>query len=406
MNLKKKKLIDYYLGGNLIIILKPIFLLVGSILKRDHYPIPRGDIVVMKILGGGSLILAMPALLGIRKKNPDRKMHLVTTKTIQPFAETMGIFDQIHLIDDSGGIFDIIFSSIKVLRSVFRVDTFIDLEVYSRLSTIFSGLSAARNRIGFYLQEVFWRSDIQTHLVFFNPQSNVYYAYSSCAELIGAKPALISECRKLLKKRISTIPALENIPENYMVIGHTCSDLSLERMLSPSQWKITLQRLVKEKIIAKDMPIIFLGATNDFDKAEAIIREISPVLKNPFLNVCGKYRLIESIKIISEADYFVGIDSALLHYARLLSIQSHSYWGPTNPNTLLMPIEDYQEKVTYKKIPCSPCTHITEVPPCNGKAFCIKNLFEDNPDREIFTLIYNQSRDLRNRLNKKSIHGL
>jgi ADP-heptose:LPS heptosyltransferase len=289
---------------------------------------------------------------------------------------------------------------------VFGIDTFIDLEVYSRLSTIFSGLSAARNRIGFYLQEVFWRRDIQTHLVFFNPQSNVYHAYASCAELIGAQPASVNECKNHLSEKISAIPVPENLPDKYVIIGHTCSDLSLERMLSPAQWKITLQRLVKEKIIAKDTPLVFLGAKKDFDKAEAIIREIRPVLKNPFINACGKYRLIESIKIISGAGYFVGIDSALLHYARLLSVPSHSYWGPTNPNALLMPIENYQEEIAYKKVPCSPCTHITEVPPCNGKAFCIQNLFKDDSDEEIFTLIYNQSKDLRNRLNKKSINDL
>jgi ADP-heptose:LPS heptosyltransferase len=396
MKLRRKELIDYYLGGFFITILKPVFILVGTLLGRDHAAQPRGDIVIMKMLGGGSLVLALPALLGIREKYPDCRIHLVTTPTIVPFVKTFDLFDQIHLIDDSKGIFKIISSTIKVLSSIFLVDTFIDLEIHSRLTTIFSGLAAARNRIGFYQSEVFWRRDVQTHLVFFNPDAEVYYAYEACANIIGASVVSLETCRDHILEKLSSTAMSDKIPKKYVAVGHACSELGKERMIKPNNWIKVFQRLIKQKKIDEESTIIFLGAAKDYSRAEAIIEEVRLHIKNDFIIACGKYSLIESIKIISEADYFVGIDSSLLHYARLLNIPSTSYWGPTKPDTRLIPIENYSEEIFYQRIPCSPCVHITEIPPCNGVAYCIENLFNEGLKENSFALVYDRDGDFRN----------
>ncbi len=171
MDLRKKQLIDYYLGDFLTILLKPFFILAGKLLRRDHCLSPRGDIVVLKLLGGGSLIIAMPALLSIRNKFPDKKINLITTPALLPFSEIIGIFDNIYLIDETSGISKAFYTAFKALQSVFLSDTLINLEVHSRLSTIFSALTCSRNRFGYYCREVFWRKNIETQLVFFNISS-------------------------------------------------------------------------------------------------------------------------------------------------------------------------------------------------------------------------------------------
>ena len=44
MHLNIKKAIDLYIGGTLIIVLRPIVILLGKLLKRDHSLIPQGDL--------------------------------------------------------------------------------------------------------------------------------------------------------------------------------------------------------------------------------------------------------------------------------------------------------------------------------------------------------------------------
>jgi len=156
MKLKTIKIIDYYIGNFLIVILKPIVTLFGIILHRDHSLKLKNSVTILKLMGGGSLVIAFPALLGLRKKYPGLCINLLTTKGVTSFARTLNIFDNIIEIDYSS-IFNFFHSSLRTFIKTFGTDTIIDLEAYSRLSTVFALLTFARNRIGFYLEEAFWR---------------------------------------------------------------------------------------------------------------------------------------------------------------------------------------------------------------------------------------------------------
>jgi hypothetical protein len=135
------------------------------LLHRDHALSVRGDITVIKVLGGGSLVMALPALLGIRYTYPTVKIRLLTTGAVKPFAETLGVFDEILVLDDRSFV-GLVTSSLRCLRTCFGNDTVIDLEIYSRLSTVLGIFTCARNRLGFFLKK--WVFDTSsTHIAFF-----------------------------------------------------------------------------------------------------------------------------------------------------------------------------------------------------------------------------------------------
>jgi hypothetical protein len=147
-DIQSKIALDRYLGGALIFILNPVARLFGYLLSRDHALAVRGDILVIKMLGGGSLVMAFPALFGIRRAHPGVKMRLLTTNAVRPFAETLGLFDEILALDDRSFI-RLVASSLHCLRRCIGTDTVIDLEIYSYLSTVLSIFTLARNRLGF-----------------------------------------------------------------------------------------------------------------------------------------------------------------------------------------------------------------------------------------------------------------
>ncbi len=372
MKLELQKRIDWVLGGILIVCLKPLVVFLGFLLKRDHQLTPRREICFIKMLGGGSLVIALPALLGIRNKYPDLKMTLVTTKGIADFGRALSVFDRVLVIDQSS-LLSLARSSIVACVSVFRVDCFIDFEVYSRLTTVFSVLTCARNRIGFYLESAVWRKHLHTHLIYFNRNAPVHLFYERVAGLLGAKPANFADCQRQIYKKVQTSNRTKTI-----AIGPGCSSFARERILSAAQWVETFkERLTQNPEFAKAR-IELLGGADDFAIADEIDKNlirIWPELK--INNLCGKLPLLKSLEHLACADQFWGVDSALLHFARLFGVYCLSFWGPTAPETRLKNF-NIVEEVHYKKISCSPCVHVAEVPPCQGKNLCIQALFDSS----------------------------
>ncbi len=368
MKLQTKKTLDYYLGGLLMAFLKPCVWLLGLVLRRHHHLEVRRSLCVIKMLGGGSLVIAYPALLGLRRRYPSATLSLITTREILPFAETLNVFDRIDVIDDRLPL-STLWTGLGCLWRNFGVDTVIDLEVYSRLTTILSTLTAARNRIGFYLEAVFWRQRLHTHLIFFNRSSGSFHWYDAIARLLGAEPASVIACREHLRAHLG-LPAAPARPAGRVAIGHSCSALAVERMLTPQQWATVFREHGAPAEAA------LFGIAGDRAAAEQIIAAVAPASPATRLeNLCGELLLADTVRRMDSCGQFWGVDSALLHYARLLGLRCISYWGPTDPATRLRPVPGLEERTYYRRVACSPCVHVAETPPCHGQNICIKGLF-------------------------------
>lgn len=370
MQLKRKQRIDLIVGGLGLALLRLPVYLSGLLLRRDHEPILRGPVMFIKMQGGGSLLLALPAIASIREAYPDNHCCLLTVSSIKPFADSLGIFDEVICLDDTN-IFSLAASSFRALSRSFRMDTVIDLEVYSRMTTVFSTLTMARNRIGFYLDRAFWRRGIQTHLIFLNRFSRVSLFYDEIARHLGVtkiKPAH-DYTRNLLEQ---LIPFDREVDRGLITIGHGCSELVTERMLTAGQWLTVFQ----DRGVTSE-EIIFLGDAGERRQANVIIEELKPHFPDAILrNECGELSLMQSVSCIAASDAFWGIDSALLHYARLLRRNTVSFWGPSDPRTRLIDEPELKSEIYYNKVACSPCIHVAEEPPCHGNNICIKAIFE------------------------------
>lgn len=380
MKLPQLLSLDRTLGGVMIFCLDNIAKALGRTLNRDHTLTPKGDILVVKMLGGGSLIMAMPALLGIRSAYPQHKIRLFTTRAVQPFAETMGVFDQIHVLDQRS-LPRMILSGLTSLLKCMGHDTVLDLEVYSNLSTVFSLFTFARNRLGFFFEESGYRQRLHTHKVFFHPSSPVYAHYDRLATLIGAPIASMESCA-LQMRQVLALPRHVPASSRMIAIGSSCSDLSATvRKLTPQQWA----QHIFAKYPDKTQPVVFLGAANDSDEAAAIIQamqEAGIAWQGKIENLCGTLALADSLRLLAGCAQFWGIDSSLLHYARLFGLQVRAFFGPTDPATRLRPIAGAREDIVYRKTLCSPCVHVASWPPCQGQNICMQWLFDDGIDEK------------------------
>ncbi|HEY6219967.1 MAG TPA: glycosyltransferase family 9 protein [Gemmatimonadaceae bacterium] len=370
MQLRTQRTIDNYVGRLLIAALRPLAMVLGAVLRRDHRIRADREVVWMKMLGGGSLLLAMPMLLGFRRAHPNTRLVLITTNGVKPFADLIGVFDEYRVIDVSSAL-AVAESGAKALVQTFRADCIVDLEVHSRLTTVFTTLTMARNRVSFWLEDIFWRRGLASHLVFFNRSSGSYHFYDRVGELFGFAIAGKQECRETL---VRTCDVDRSKPQlNQVAVGFACSDLGMERMLSPEQWA----QVFRERRRPDQTTFVFLGGPGDRERGERIIEAVRrehPSLT--LINRCGEQSLRQSVATLFESRDFWGIDSSLLHLARIAGCRCLSFWGPTDPMTRLRVTWEVDEELVYRKIACSPCVHTSEEPPCHGDNRCIQGLFD------------------------------
>ncbi len=376
MNIERLRKFDLLIGSVLIVLLRPASIMLGTILRRNHDLDIKKQLVVVKIKGGGSLLLALPALLSLRKKYPDKKFTLVTSAEVKPFAELMGVFDEFVLVDTSN-FFSFFFSSLQAIKKTWRADGLINFEIHSKLTTVFSSLSCARNRFGFYHETNSWQRDVITHLFFYNITSPVYINYNQVALALGATILPYKEVSDFFIRH-NQLDAADSAKQPLkVVLGPFCSDLGKEREFLPAHWA----KILKGKFENKEPLLILLGGAGDIVRAaelESLLKETLPGFKID--NRVGKTTLQESAHIIKSAHELLTIDSGLNHIARLMggSVSITSYWGPTDPLTRLAPFPNLKETVVYDKLFCSPCVHVVSTPPCKGNNICMKQYVEND----------------------------
>jgi ADP-heptose:LPS heptosyltransferase len=371
MRLRDKLILDYYVGSLLLAVLKPPTILLGRLLRRNHGLGTVSEVTVVKMLGGGSLVIAYPSLLALKRAPGVRRLRLLTTPAVRPFAESLGLFDELVVIRDDT-LSHIAADSLRALRRLFRTDAVVDLEIHSRLTTVFALLTCARNRVGFHTGSSFWRQRISTHLLFCNPANGIFDCYDQVARLFGGRIPDTAACRREFRAAIGAPEAAGGAAILQLAVAPCCSDLSPERRLQPREWQAILERRLGEGWTGP-VGIHLLGGPGDRPDLEALGAVIQG--RFPSAEVCnhgGQIALAESVRRVSACHELFSIDSALLHYGRLLGVRTVSFWGPTDPRSLLRPEPGAPEAVHYRKLSCSPCVHLTQQPPCGGHNLCMR----------------------------------
>ena len=367
MHIRIKQLADRYLGYLLIAAFLPITRLLGIVLKRNHSLEHRPEnILFIKILGLGSLILTLESVSAIKRKYTDARLILLTDNNIANGIAPFKAFDEIWKIE-SDNPFSVLSKSFRFLFKSWRLKKLwvVDLEVYSKLTTVYSLLTFSINRFGFHLAPVFFRKYLNTHNVIFNQSVFLEDNYLRMAETVAGE----------IKKNKS--PAQQQRKDEhlkpYIVLNNTCSDLAPTRKLPDPTFAEICQWVLEDT----SYRLALLGTPKDKESLEKFIRETPALFSQTERIICfsGNNDFDAYYSFLSEqCACLVTIDSGPLHIARALGLPTVSVWGPTNPENYLkvLPEEKERHLYHYKQVSCSPCVHRFEKLPCGGDNFCMK----------------------------------
>lgn len=371
MKLQKKILVDRIIGYPIVIFLNFFSKLLGKVLNRDHSFDKENvnTVIVCKLMGLGSVIQSTPLVSSIKSHYCNSKIVYITKQENSPICDRISAINQTICVDDRS-VFQLLKTTISLLVTVWRLkpDIFINLEVHSMIGSIYTVLSCARNRLGFYTNSGDMRATgIYTQMSFFNPKAPRLQIYLQMArtvniENISAKLLPINierEKTQILFKKIEKI-------DNYIIINPNTSELGKERRWSKKNFIELSNRIIDSY---EEYKIYFIGSPSEYNYVISIVDNIS---NDQVINLSGSLDLVEASALINGAKLLITNDSGPMHIGFSLNTTTLSLFGPTSPYHYITNKDNGKHAYVYKELYCSPCVHHFDVPPCRGNNQCMK----------------------------------
>ena len=248
-----------------------------------------------------------------------------------------------------------------------RFDVYIDLEVYSNFSTLITIFSAAKNRLGFYLQSKKYRMGNYTHMMFYNTQSPISQTYLQFARLLNCNN-IDTEISRLHSDTTETQingKSIKLSELNYFVINPNASDLRYERRWGQEKYVELINNLLKKN---PKTHILLIGSKSEKKYVANIADKIH---SDMLINLSGKTNIDELIEIIDNANLMITNDSGPMHIAFSCKTQTIALFGPCSPQQYGYHPETL---AIYSSVYCSPCVHDFVKPPCMGNNICMKSI--------------------------------
>ena len=133
-----------------------------------------------------------------------------------------------------------------------------------------------------------------------------------------------------------------------------------------------------------NQPVILMGGPEDFQRAEAIRRDMKDIV----FNGCRDFTINQSASVLRKASAVISNDTGIMHIAAALKKKLISVWGNTIPEFGMYPyypsgMQDKYRIIEVKGLSCRPCSKI-------GYAKCPKEHFRcmyDIGEDEIITAL-------------------
>ena len=379
MNLRFKQWIDGKIGRALAAINVVLVRGIGLILRRDHSlkEAPE-NILVIKMLGLGSILMAMDSLHALRLKYPKAKLILMTGKGVAPGIEPLQFFDEVWIHDDKS-IYRLISSGFGLLFKSWKLKKLwvVDLEVYSVLTTLFSAWTMAQNRFGFQLNKVHFRNYLNTHNSYFNQFVTVTENYQSLVQQMKVREAIPYE---IILEKPTQVKS-----KQFIAINNTCSDLGGNlRKIEESLLKEIIDLILHHS----NLQVALTGAPSDWQENEKFIESAGFEQNSRVENIAGKLSFKDYYEFLQfECKAMISIDSAPLHMAMRLGLPTLSLWGPIQPQQRFNFKEQTKHQFYFLQKTCSPCIHLSDIVPCGGNNHCMKDMQISAIKNQILSLL-------------------
>lgn len=376
MNVRAARAIDRIAGTPLCWILNLLTRAVGVVLRRRHEPPyqPR-RILIIKLMGIGSIVQALPLLDGLAERFPDAEIRMLCFPETHVFARRLRSVASVFTIDNRS-LVTLAVTTPRAMLAIFRwrPDLVIDLEMHSKFSSLLTTMTAALNRGGLFDVTTAFRNYLHTHLVYANPRQHISDLYchlgrvfgvesfkplQHCTGAVRIEPQEEQEAAAFVQKHASHAALL--------LVNANAGELCLERRWPPENFAAVAAEL------SKVGTVVLVGSAGERNHVESVRARIpDAAIRAAVLNAAGTLSFGGYLALLKQSHLVITNDSGPMHLAAVLGAPVVSLWGPGEPST-------YEPRTprhvaVSEHVFCSPCLYITHQPPCAGNNICMTTL--------------------------------
>ena len=346
--------IDHWVGVPLCAIVSPFIALIDGVKNIfNRGPAAPKKLLFIELSEMGSAILVDPAMRNAKARGAElfflifksNRASLTLLNTVKP--------ENIFTIDSSS-LGSLIKDTLRflILARKHRIDTVIDLELFSRFTALLTGMCGARRRVGYHIYhgEGLWRGFMLTRKVHYNPHihitknflSLIHAAFAQKIEVPFSKIE-IKDSEVRLEQAIIDPDALKKVGQRIekmakearidytpgknrlILINPNASDLLPQRRWAQQRFSELIQAIHQQ--YPNDL-ILITGSPAEFVYVEKV-RAVANV-KNA-LNFAGQVSFAELPPLYTLSDVMVTNDSGPGHFSAVTPLRTVVLFGPETP---------------------------------------------------------------------------
>jgi ADP-heptose:LPS heptosyltransferase len=373
MNIALMRKVDYFAGIPLCF-LATLLVRIASLLARQNSSPPQ-NVLFVELSEMGSTILADPAMRKMRRVANAEPHFLIFRSN----AASLRLLDtvpesRVFTIREDN-FFNLALDSLRFLLWVRRrrIDTVIDLELFSRYSALLTGLSGAVRRIGFHAfnDEGLYRGNMLTHRVAYNPHLHIAKNFialvnavlSGRAELPYSKTLIDDSEIRLARARVDAsatqtmrgrireaYPSYDEARHRIVLINPNASEMLPQRRWMPERFVVVMRGLLADD---EKLLVLITGSPQEREAAAFLQRQVAD---ERCVNFAGCLALDELPALYQIAELMLTNDSGPGHFSAVTALRTFVLFGPETP---LLYGSLGNSTPIYAGLACSPCVSAT-----------------------------------------------
>lgn len=326
-------------------------------------------VLLLKMWGMGSIVLASPLLAKLRTRYPNACIDFVTLRENEPILRLYPEIERVISIDLRRGIPKFLIATARTIWAIRRerYDLLFDLEFFTRFSAIFSFLSRPRRSHGFSAKGK-WRGRLHDVEIPFN--AYIHVASNFLTLLRGDPMVVVDEGElsgpealpRLVAPEASARSCRERLARSsvwregrpLVVVNPNAGDMALERRWPAEQ----MAELLRQLCARGSLNVAVIGAPGEREYVETVVNAAG--IDASIVNLAGRLDILELVALVSGAAVLVTSDSGPLHIASAAGASTVALFGPETP-VLYGPLRSrsgQRHVVHYLKLACSPCMFV------------------------------------------------
>jgi ADP-heptose:LPS heptosyltransferase len=363
--------IDHFAGIPICFLLTALRRL-GDLLAGGRADGAPRKILFLKLAEQGSTVLAHEALSKAVARVGRENVYFLVFEENRFIVDVLGLIPPENVLAvRSHSAWAMATSALGLLFEIRRkgIDTCVDMEFFTRVSSAIAALTGARRRVGFhtYFGEGPYRGDLFTHRVLYNPHLHTAVTFATLVSALDVDPRVLptydlvpslppplprfQPARDEVAGMQGLLAELGVAPgDRVLLLNANASDLLPLRKWNAQNYVSLARRALAE------FPDARIGFTGTPEEAPAIEALVAAVGSPRAFCLAGRTTLRQLLVVYGLAEILVTNDSGPAHFAALTSVDVVALFGPETP--LLFAAPSPRNHAVWAGIVCSPCVNV------------------------------------------------